>query len=115
MRKLTLKLDDLRIDSFQTTPGERGKGTVFGEQCTCWTNCTCPGCPTCDASCNGTCGGTCDASCNGTCGDSCGCDPGTGDCTWFGYTCDNSCQGGWSCDPTCGGYITMVGPQCMIC
>jgi hypothetical protein len=55
MKKLTLRLDDLRIDSFTTTPAERARGTVFGEQCTCHTECTCPGCPTCDASCNGTC------------------------------------------------------------
>ena len=71
--KLKLKLEDLQIDSFSTTPVKREKGTVYGEQCTCPTACTCPGCPTCDASCNGTCGGTCDASCNGTCGDSCDC------------------------------------------
>jgi hypothetical protein len=74
MRKLKLHLDDLRIDSFSTTPAEKPKGTVFGEQCTCYTQCTCPGCPTCDASCDGTCNascnGTCDASCNGTCGTS---------------------------------------------
>jgi hypothetical protein len=77
MKKLRLHLEDLQIDSFQTTPGEKTKGTVFGEQCTCYTQCTCPGCPTCDASCNGTCdascNGTCDASCNGTCD----CPPGT--------------------------------------
>jgi hypothetical protein len=73
MNKLKLQLEDLVIDSFSTTPVKRAKGTVYGEQCTCPTACTCPGCPTCDASCNGTCGGTCDASCNGTCGDSCDC------------------------------------------
>ena len=96
MKKLTLRLDDLRIDSFQTTPAESRKGTVFGEQCTCWTNCTCPGCPTCDASCNGTCGGSCDVSCNGTCDASC-----NGSCD---YTCgdDATCfmtipPGEWAC------------------
>jgi hypothetical protein len=87
MHKLKLRLEDLRIDSFTTTEVRREKGTVYGEQCTCHTACTCPGCPTCDASCNGTCGGscngTCDASCNGTCG--CG-------------TADYSCAG------TCGEY-----------
>ena len=67
MNKLKLRLDDLRIDSFDTTAPQKAKGTVFGEQCTCYTQCTCPGCPTCDASCNG----TCDASCNGTCGATC--------------------------------------------
>ena len=92
--KLTLKLEDLSVDSFDTTTRQTVKGTVFGEQCTCWTQCgqnTCPGCPTCDASCNGTCAtcgeNTCAASCNGTCGAAtcgyscnytdCGCNPQT--------------------------------------
>jgi hypothetical protein len=106
MRKLKLQLEDLRIDSFQTTPAEKPKGTVFGEQCTCYTNCTCPGCPTCDASCNGTCdascNGTCDASCNGTCDATCL------DCgTFFGATCGNSCD--YSCDYTCDGWATYAG------
>ena len=79
MNKLKLALDDLRVDTFQTTPVEAPKGTVFGEQCTCYTNCTCPGCPTCDASCNG----TCDASCNGTCDGA--------------YTCGNTCNNEWTC------------------
>ena len=61
--KLKLNLDQLTVDSFDTTATERPKGTVFGEQCTCYTNCTCPGCPTCDA----TCPNTCPASCYGTC------------------------------------------------
>jgi hypothetical protein len=92
MKKFRLELDDLRIDSFSTTPAQTPKGTVFGEQCTCYTNCTCPGCPTCDASCNG----TCDASCNGTC-----------DCPGTGYTCGGwSCDGAHTCDPTCGGFFT---------
>ncbi len=70
--KLKLNLEDLSVDSFDTTRPAHKQGTVFGEQCTCYTQCTCPGCPTCDASCNGTCAGTCGentcvASCNGTC------------------------------------------------
>ena len=97
MKKLTLHLEDLRIDSFSTTPAERAKGTVFGEQCTCPTACTCPGCPTCDATCDGSCGGTCDFSCGGTCGD----------------TCDVSCGGGYSCDYTCQGFATFGGPRQM--
>ncbi len=73
--KLKLNLEDLSVDSFDTVGVEKRKGTVYGEQCTCYTQCTCPGCPTCDASCNGTCAGTCGentcaASCNGTCVDS---------------------------------------------
>jgi hypothetical protein len=93
MKKLRLHLEDLQIDSFHTTPAEKPKGTVFGEQCTCYTQCTCPGCPTCDASCNGTCGGTCNASCNGTCDASCNGTCGTGDWTCGGpNTCAGSCN-----------------------
>lgn len=55
MKKVKLQLEDIRVDSFQTSTEQSEKGTVFGEQCTCWTNCTCPGCYTCDGSCNGTC------------------------------------------------------------
>ncbi|HEX2078668.1 MAG TPA: hypothetical protein VHG08_13190 [Longimicrobium sp.] len=55
MHKLRLQLDDLRVDSFNTTAGETENGTVFGEQCTCHTACTCPGCPTCWVSCDGNC------------------------------------------------------------
>src|SRR3712207_5208118 len=89
--KLKLNLDQLAVDSFDTVPREQAvRGTVRGEQCTCYTACTCPGCPTCDASCNGSCAascnGTCDASCNGTCGDSCG-------CPTYGDSC-NSCYYG---------------------
>jgi hypothetical protein len=109
MPKFKLRLEDLQIDSFTTTQVRREKGTVYGEQCTCHTACTCPGCPTCDASCNG----SCDASCNGTCGGaSCGysCDYSCGG------TCDYTC-GGYSCDPTCEGWATQAGPDqvCMIC
>ena len=113
MKKLTLKLDDLRIDSFDTTAAPRAKGTVFGEQCTCYTDCTCPGCPTCDASCDGSCdascNGTCDASCNGTCG---GCWETVGPAA----TCVGSCHGGDTCDYTCWGYRT-AGPNgvCVRC
>ena len=76
--KLTLNVEDLAVVTFDTTTPQKTRGTVFGEQCTCYTQCTCPGCPTCDASCNG----TCDASCNGTCA---------------GSTCDGTC-GGNTCD-----------------
>ena len=103
MKKLKLHLEDLRIDSFQTSPPEKPKGTVFGEQCTCWTQCTCPGCPTCDASCNGTCG----ASCNGTCAASCG-----GTCD---YTCGNTCD--YTCNAnTCGtNYVNGIDyPECVM-
>lgn len=77
--KLTLNLDDLAVDTFDTTTAGNAKGTVFGEQCTCYTHCdTCPGCPSCDPSCVATCLYTCDdVSCLG--GDTCG------------YTCDDYC------------------------
>lgn len=49
MKKLSLSLEQLRVDSFDTTPDARTlRGTVKAEQCTCPTNCSCPGCPTCD-------------------------------------------------------------------
>lgn len=64
MKKLKLQLDDLRIDSFQTSEAETPEGTVFGEQCTC------PGVATCDGSCNcgdTAAGPTCNASCHNSC------------------------------------------------
>lgn len=49
MKKLSLSLDKLRVDSFDTTPEQwKPRGTVHAEQCTCPSACTCPGCPTCD-------------------------------------------------------------------
>jgi hypothetical protein len=92
MNKLTLRLDDLRVDTFHVDSAPKQKGTVFGEQCTCYTQCTCPGCPTCDASCNGSCDATCNESCEGTCEQSC-----RGTCF---ATCDFNCgpsEGGYSC------------------
>jgi hypothetical protein len=72
--KLKLNLEDLSVDSFDTVRSGKARGTVFGEQCTCWTYCgqnTCPGCPTCDGTCNGTCAGdTCAGTCN-SCAESC--------------------------------------------
>jgi hypothetical protein len=88
--KLTLDLEQLAVDSFDTAVSPTRAGTVFGEECTCRTNCTCPGCPTCvqtDCSpdtCEETCYGSCDVSCIGSC-NSC-------------YdTCDYTCDGGWEC------------------
>jgi hypothetical protein len=113
MNKLRLTLEDLRIDSFSTTPVKKEKGTVYGEQCTCPTACTCPGCPTCDASCNGTCA----ASCNGTCDASC-----NGGCGTAEYSCDYSCAGTcvdtcMGCEYTGPGFMTAGGPDqhCIIC
>ena len=92
--KLTLKLEDLSVDSFNTTSVRKEKGTVFGEQCTCWTQCgqnTCPGCPTCDNTCNGanTCANSCAYTCAYTCDDaSCG-----GGCATLAYTNCWRCEG----------------------
>jgi len=47
MKKLRLRLEDLRIDSFTITQVRREKGTVYGEQCTC------PGAWSCDPTCDG--------------------------------------------------------------
>ena len=92
-RKLTLRLEDLTVDSFRTSPGESAKGTVFGEQyCTCYTQCTCPGCPTCANTCPNTCANTCD-------------DPSCVGCGETGYSCDET---GCDCSinaTRCGGYI----------
>jgi hypothetical protein len=78
VNKLKLQLDDLGVESFDTTCVVQEKGTVMGEQvaCTCYTQCTCPGCPTCVNTCAATCAYTCDdytcaASCGGSCGASC--------------------------------------------
>ena len=87
MKKLRLSLDELRVDSFETTAEQEPRGTVMGEQqCTCLTNCTCPGCNTCNETCPQTCAYTCDDSeCIMTCiGDTCG-------------------GGGWTCWDSCGG------------
>ncbi|HEV2736457.1 MAG TPA: hypothetical protein VGV85_16545, partial [Longimicrobiaceae bacterium] len=91
--ELRLDLDDLSVESFASTPEAWPEGgTVFGQNhWTCYTQCTCPGCPTCDASCNGSCVNTCAASCNGTCVNTCG------------DTCDYTC-GCWpSNDTGCSG------------
>jgi hypothetical protein len=84
--KLKLNLDQLSVDSFDTTKPAAKAGTVFGEQCTCDTACTCPGCPSCYESCDATCGDTCPATCAYTCDDAtCGysaCDGGCGTPAW---------------------------------
>jgi hypothetical protein len=75
MKKLSLRPDELRVVSFDTTPSETDRqGTVFGAQhCTCHTNCTCPGCATCDYTCY---------------------EPGNGN------TCEHTCAYEYTCD-TC--------------
>lgn len=64
--KIKLDLDDLSVDSFDTTRPAAERGTVFGEQCSCGG--TCPGQATCDQTCPQTCDDfTCVESCDGTC------------------------------------------------
>ena len=72
MGKLRLNLDQLTVDSFDTATTAREKGTVFGEQCSCQTVCSCPGCPTCvNTECEqNTCLQSCD-TCDWSCGGSC--------------------------------------------
>lgn len=57
MHKLALKLDDLRVQSFDTTPATRaGRGTVLGREsdthdevaCGGATNASCDTCESCD-------------------------------------------------------------------
>lgn len=95
MQKLSLKLDELLIESFDTSPGSRARGTVRGQDYTldcsvytgsiCCSDSYCSGCGACtpagtydgntclstchqiDCGCTGY-NGTCDLSCNGTCG-----------------------------------------------
>ena len=93
MAKLRLNLDQLTVDSFDTAAAAREKGTVFGEQqCTCPTACSCPGCPTCDYTCDDlTCPATCFNSCNGSC---------------YYTECGGNTRDDHTCNPTNGG-----GPQ----
>lgn len=95
MRKLTLDVDSLVVQSFQTTAADGGRGTVLGqgvvpqqtpdcqsplcipsewhtcpETCreSCYGSCeSCESCNSCIASCHVSCGGTCEDSCGGTC------------------------------------------------
>lgn len=85
MNKLRLHLEDLAVESFDTSRPAREKGTVFGEQCSCGG--TCAGQATCDYTCDdATCPNTCDdATCAYTCDD---------------LTCAGSCT---KCYDTCGG------------
>ena len=97
--KLTLNLDDLSVDSFDTTTTQKEKGTVFGEQCTCYTNCTCPGCPSCGNTCPATCAYTCDDyTCANTCANTC-------DDYTCAYTCDCGGGGDTCLQTACGPYF----------
>lgn len=113
MRKLTLDLDTLAVESFDTQPSGRSQGTVRGhdehrtheyDSCACtdaWDTChkSCDPCATCDTSCAG--GPFCDCVPSGGCescatscagGPYCDCAPSAGG------TCATSCAGGPYCD-----------------
>ena len=70
--KLKLDMEQLTVESFDTSNSQEQRGTVMGEQCTCPSACSCPGCPSCDATCPATCYNTCDDySCANTCDGNC--------------------------------------------
>lgn len=116
MNKLRLRLEDLEVDGFATTPRDGRRGTVVGEQgtwvslCTCQhyscaptcdytcDDATCPACPTCPDTCAQTCELTCgDSECFETCvGGTCA---GGGNTCWdsCGHTCYDTCAGWGSC------------------
>lgn len=85
MKKLRLELDNLNVQSFATTDGETGTGTVEGYislRCSQGDH-TCNGGNTCDGV-----GDTCNPenSCYVSCAGSCPCDP--DDPTFYASDCD---------------------------
>ncbi len=103
MKKMKLSLDDLKVESFETTPESKddSQGTVFayftpGLGNTCdpgCTNATCgPTCATCDSTCVNTCGNTCGSTCEGTCASN---------------TCGNTCLA--TCPNTCANTCSACG------
>lgn len=100
MKKLALNLDELHVESFDTSSGEPdGRGTIQGRAAdtentpdTC--DVTCPNNNTCDITCPNTCLNTCQDSCYGTCGAA---------CTW-GYTCPPTCADTCQCTKIVGQY-----------
>jgi hypothetical protein len=78
MKKLSLNLDELHVESFDTSSGEPdGRGTIQGRVADTENT---P--DTCEFSCGVTCGDTCPESCGGTC---------WADCS-YGWTCVPSCN-----------------------
>lgn len=104
MKKLTLKLDALKVDSFPTSQYESWAGTVHGEQdnVTAGGDTKCGGIHTCGAGCMPTAGG--ETKCGGiqTCGAGCG-----GQVTAGGAT---QCGGIQTCGQGCQPQITAGGP-----
>jgi hypothetical protein len=92
MRKLTLSIEALQVESFHAVEPTAPRGTVVGHtgedldgSCKPWCSQDTV-CNTCPASCNGTCYNSCGASCAGTCNASC---PASCGCT---YDTDCNCQ-----------------------
>lgn len=85
MRKLTLRIEALKVETFETQAAEARRGTVRGYsadwQCTAALSCdygcntrddgTCPTGITCAISCGETCDASCQASGCGSCGPAC--------------------------------------------
>ena len=100
MKKLKLRLEDLKVESFETAPegDPTPQGTVFAY--------ISPG-PgnTCDAGCaNSTCVNTCADTCGDTCNTTCVLNT-CGTCqTCGGPTCEQTCGGpcGVTCPESCG-------------
>ncbi|HET7230512.1 MAG TPA: pinensin family lanthipeptide [Longimicrobium sp.] len=94
MKKLALNIEELAVESFETSRDMERRGTVRGasESTEFQIICTCDSDNgTCDASCQGGCGTGYTCSCNGTCGgDTCG--PCTND-----FTCATGFQIQCSC------------------
>ncbi|HSU16751.1 hypothetical protein [Longimicrobium sp.] len=92
MKKLTLALEDLAVDSFDTAPVRGGRGTVEARSGTTYA----------DESCNGTCAWTCYPATCATCDYACG---------GSGVSCGGGCgSGGATCGSTCD-YATCAQPE----
>ena len=115
MSKITLNLDALQVESFDTAPeAAPGRGTVKGnmlpypqtDNISCYaTDCGGGTCESCYGSCNDTCWATCPATCVQSCYGTC---PGQNTC---GYTCECTCT--CCCCASCEG--TCAGDSCDIC
>lgn len=92
MKKLSLNLDQLSVESFDTSARAKPQGTVRGfdiTDTTCYElECGCISGGTCNTDCGG-------YTCDGTCGE---------------YTCGNSCVN--ACPPTNHGEHTCNAPTC---
>lgn len=67
MRKLSLHLEELAVESFSTTDGAPGRGTVRGMDSVTVDQDTCVTCPATCATCGATCPNTCGVTCGNTC------------------------------------------------